>query len=300
MNCSIFKILLPGILFLSSCDFVKEPYTKSKGSGTGPGNGYVKKVFLEDYTAQQCIYCPEAAIIAEQLRITYPGRVISMGVHVGSLATPGPAPYNYDFRTSTGNSFDAIFQLGTSLPIGMIDRMGYPTNTHPVDRSAWVNTVSSRLLDTCKVFLTINNTYTPGTRALTTNIKAKFLVPLSGTYRLAVLLTEDSIVRPQKDFDSINHPAGNSTGLVSNYVYHHVLRDAISGAGTGWSDAVTLPHSTTIPGDSAVFIYNSYSIPVNFPPTNGIPCRDSKCSVVAFIYDAVTLEVLQVEEQKVY
>ena len=297
-RCLIAFIL--GIVALSSCDYVKEPYPKGKGTPTGPGIGYVKKVLLEDYTAQQCIYCPEAAVIAEQLRISYPGRVISMGVHVGSLAAPGSSPYNYDFRTATGNAFDAIFQLSTALPIGMIDRTGFPTNTHPIDRSLWVSTVGARLMDTCKIFLTITNAYTPGTRSLKTSIKAKFLVPLSGNYKIAVLLTEDSIVRSQKDFDSINHPAGNSSGLVGNYVHHHVLRDAISGGGTGWSDVVTLPHSTTIPGDSVVLNYNSYTIPVNFPAANGIPCRDTKCSVVAFIYDAVTMEVLQTEEQKVY
>jgi hypothetical protein len=284
MNRFYFILLLAGIFALSSCDYVKEPYPKSRGNGTGPASGYVKKVLLEDYTAQQCIYCP--------------GRVISMGVHVGSLATPGSAPYNYDFRTQTGNAFDAIFQLSTSLPVGMIDRVGFPTNTHPIDKSAWVSTVGARLLDTCKAFLTIANVYTPATRTLATSIKVKFLVPLSGNYRLVVLLTEDRVVKPQKDIDSVS--TSNPTGLLMNYVHHHVLRDAISGGGAGWSDAVTLPHSTTVPGDSVVIQYNRYSIPTQFPATNGIPCRDKKCSVVAFIYDAASLEVLQAEEEKVY
>jgi hypothetical protein len=288
---SFFLLAIAGLV--TSCDYIKTPYPKNQGPSVGPGSGYVKKVLIEDYTAQQCIYCPQAAIIGEHLRSNNPGRIVTIGVHVSSLAQPGPAPFTYDFRTTAGTNYDATFGISASgLPSGMVDRIQYQ-GSFPVDRNNWQAAAAAELALPCTAYLTITNLYDPLTRVLNTSVKTRFLAPLTSTYNLVVLLTEDSIVKPQKDIDSSQYP----NSIVMNYVHHFALRAAVNGA-SGVGEQLSLPHNPTISGDSLVKNY-SYTVPASFPATGQtIPCNDKHCYIVAFLYDVSTSTVLQVEEQK--
>jgi hypothetical protein len=289
-----------GFAAISSCDYVTMPYPKSHGGGPVT-SGNVRKVLLEDYTAAQCINCPRASLTADQLRANNPGKVITIGVHASSLESPVGA-YGYDFRTIPGNLFDAFFVNAdiSGLPNGMINRIGYPTTTQLISYPNWQSTVATDLALPPSVLLTISNTYNTGTRTVGLSIKTKFLNAMASTYHLTVLLTEDSIVQPQKDIDSTQF----TQNCVLHWMHRHVLRDAITTSGWGDQLAFMSPHTAFMAGDSVTNTYN-YVIPANFAsftPTSSIPtlpCNDKHCSVVAFLYDDATKEVLQVEEVKV-
>ncbi len=294
MKHVFFLSFLIALGMLSSCDYVTMPYPKNKVI-QGGGTGFVKKVLLEDYTATQCTNCPAAGIIADGLRTANGGRVITIGVHIGSLSQPSGTVFTQDFRTTAGNNYNNLFVNAdaTGYPSGMVDRVfiGNPA-VYFLGTGNWVSSVNSRLMTQDSAFLTISNTYSSTTRTLSTKVLTTSVSPLPNTYRLTVLLTEDSIQAPQKDQDSTQLP--NAT--VINYWHRYVLRDAINNNHSGWGDTLTLPHHPSVVGDTVSKTY-SYSIPSMFLT---IPCNDKHCYVVAFLYDAATYEILQVEQQKVY
>ena len=125
----------------------------------------------------------------------------------------------------------------------MVNRQGYPTNTHIKAYGNWGTIVDSLMLKAPDAYIKITNNYNSSSRILNTTIRTEFLSLLSGSYKLCVLLTEDSIVNPQSDY---SQPVGQQTVL--NYIHHHVLRAAISS--TSWGDVIA-PTGTAV-GDTSV------------------------------------------------
>jgi hypothetical protein len=265
---------------------VETPYIKTT---TGPDTTAAKerKVLIEDFTGQKCGNCPTAAVTINTIKGIHGDQVISIAVHANFYAVPGAAPYTYDFRTNEGNDYDAFFQP-PSFPNGMINRMDYPGGTHWKSVSTWSTLVDDLLALPPSADIQITNNYNSTSRVLNTSIRSEFLTSLSGSYKLVVLLTEDSIVKPQTDY---SQPVGQQDVL--NYVHRHALRDGITGS---WGDA--LVSGTIAAGDTAVKSY-SYTLPATFPATNGIAPDENQCYVIAYVYDAATYEILQVEEKKI-
>ena len=114
---------------------------------------------------------------------------------------------------------------------------------------------------------------------------------VSGNYKLSVLLTEDSIIAPQTNYDSV-------PDLIPDYVHRHILRDDINGGGLGLGETVF--SGTINTGDTAIKKY-SYIIPAQYKNTTP---NTAKMSVVAFLYDDDPAspkyrEVVQVERKKI-
>lgn len=283
-----FKIalyLMPYALCLSSCDKVNDPYNAASG-GVDTTVTKVRKVLLEDYTGHKCGNCPEAAITAQTIKSTYGERLIIMAVHAGSFAEPKAAPFGYDFRTVPGTAYDLFFKIGAAgNPNGMVNRKEYPGNTHIKSHGTWGSIVTSLMAEAPDAYIEMSNTYNSSNRTLTSIVNVEFLDVLSGDYKLAVLLTEDSIVKPQVDYSK---PTGQQNVL--DYVHHHVLRDVISN--DSWGDMIAT--GGVAAGDTTADTL-TYTLPANF---NGLIPRENHCYVIAFVYDATTYEVIQVEEKK--
>lgn len=300
-----FCVLLLGIS-ITSCDYIDIPYPKKIPEDSlcaifsfTANPLAVKKVLVEDYTGFHCVNCPKAGDELTSILASYPDKVIGMGVHVGSFADPNHAnsasapvgSFTTDFRTSAGDKYDEIFKLSTNggtLPIGMVNRKDFDnaSGTHRksfIKSPTWAEEVEALLVNPPDIDLQIHNDYNDVSKNLCTQIYARFLNPLSGTYKLVVLLMQDSIKNWQEDGSSI----------VENYWHRHVLRASINSSdGMG----VKIPNSGSITQDLVVTAKWAYIIPADI---KHIPCDPSKCHVVAFIYNATNLEILQVEEEKV-
>lgn len=280
----VYPLCLLGAIFLFfSCDKVELPYVNSPAGGGDTLAAKIRKVLIEDFTGHKCGNCPAAATTIQTIKQIHGKKVISIAVHANFYAIPGSPPYTYDFRTNEGNDYDAFFQP-PNFPNGMINRRGYPNN-HWKNVGNWADTVSAILAIPPDVNIKIISNYNTSTRLLTTHIKTEFLNSLNGSYKLVVLLTEDSIVKPQKFYTP---PVDSLT-----YVHRYVLRDGITGS---WGDALNT--ASVAAGDTIVKSYQ-YTLPATFPATNGIVPNENQCYIVAYIYDASTYEVLQVEEKKI-
>jgi len=270
-----------GIFLLSACDKIEEPFTKNVGN-TDTLAGVKKRVLLEDYTGHTCVNCPKAAVMAHDLKETYGDRLILIAVHAGYFASPtASGDFTYDFRTTAGTEWDTYFGIGNvGNPNGMVDRKGYPGN-HVISPSGWAGAISTALQETPLLDLVITNDYNEGTRNLAVKVTTTLLSAIDRNLKLNVVLTESEIVKPQRNNDATVGPVP----VIIDYVHRHVLRGAIS---TTWGSAISgMADSYPSSSDNSY----SYTLDAEYVPAN--------CTVVAFIYDDETKEVLQAFEADV-
>jgi len=295
MKKNIFIVLAAAAAMgFASCDYVNNPNESiSSGGGGDDSTLHERRVLVEDYTGHKCTACPQAALAAEALEDTYGEKVVVVAVHAGFFATTTPvagAPsgsYTVDYRTSAGTTYDSPTYFGISNagnPNGMINRKDYTPSgvAHIKAHTTWATEVAGLLALPPLADLTITNTYNSSTRSLSTNLVSEFLSDTltSGTYKLIVMLTQDSIIDWQL----------NAGVHIPDYLHRHVLRANINST---WGDTLV---SGTFTAHSQVTKNYTYSIPTAYLGSTAVA---ENCHVVAFIYNTANYEVLQAAEAKV-
>jgi len=285
--------LLSFILIITSCDVVEGPYEIDTGALTpSDTNTYVKKILIEDYTGHTCPNCPAAARELEAIHNIYGDKIIGIAIHASTgFAAPwtGSGKFEYDFRTKWGDDWDNFFNISNSgLPRGMVNRSGYP-NSHKLGKNEWLTAVITELEKEIDfgVSITTNNTENEG--AITIN--SEILNDINGDYKLVVCLIESSIINWQKD-------GGDN---IEEYEHNHTLRTVLT------NESLT-NSSSYITGQvvQKIINYNLNTLEqlnINYSNNtadagngNSGGWNPSNMSVVAYIYDNITHEILQAEE----
>lgn len=281
-------VFLTGIFYLGSCDKIEEPYSKTIVTGDTAAcpvpefpivTTLKKRVLLEDYTGHTCVNCPKAAITAHNLKQTHGDQLVLLAVHAGFFANPTSAgDFTYDFRSEAGTAWDNFFGVGmVGNPNGMINRVGYPNN-HISAPAGWGAAVSNALLTQPLVDLQMINEYDSAERKLCTHVKTRFVTTIDKNLKLIVVLTESGIIQPQKNNDA---DAG-VVPVIYDYEHNHVLRTAISST---WGN--TIATTGSVNPESVIKTFK-YILKQKYLPEN--------CTVVAFVYDDDTKEILQAVE----
>jgi len=287
------KTILPSILVMLiaigiySCDKVKNPVITTQtavGSTfdtvTNASVANYKKVLLEDYTGHKCGNCPAAAVLAESLKAIHKDTLVIIAIHAGFFAKTSLL-FPDSYTTTVGNDWDgtAGFNVSnTGNPNGMVNRKVHPGFTL-VHKDTWATTVSMAKKDTFNVKLELKSMYDKAARALNIETKLTFLTSYPNNVKLNLVLTEDSIIGAQLDYSQ-------NPDHIEHYHFEHMLRDAVNGS---WGEiAKTAPIAAA---STATILNTNYSVNTNF--------NDKKLSLIAFVYDEVTKEVLQVEKVKI-
>lgn len=288
-------ILATALWMLSSCDKIEEPYVIKKNvvdtaqcpvpefpAVTNP----VKRVLLEDYTGHTCVNCPRAAVTAHELLQQYGDRLVIIAVHAGYFAKPMSAPFDYDFRTTAGTTWDDFFGIGkVGNPNGMVNRTGYPSQ-HILSPSAWGNAVANATAIPPLAELQLICDYDNTTSKLCVHTKTSFLQSVSNKeIRLSVVIVEDSIIQAQKNNDA----QVGTTPQISDYVHMHVLRGAVNSA---WGEKILAKDAVS--GNPVIKSYQT-----KLEGFNIYQMVPKNCRVVSFLYDADSYEVIQVAEVKI-
>ena len=263
---------------VQSCDKVEGPYKKETVAPpvvTPPGE---RKVLVEDYTGHKCGNCPRAAKALYDLKSIYGDKLVIIGVHAGTFATPFPPAagiFTYDFRNPTSMQLDTDF--GISLagnPNGMVNRRTVNGN-HIISSTKWSSEVATALAisDPVPVIISISNSYDQFTRTLTAEVTTEFVSTVAGTHRLSVYMVEDSIINWQKDYDVTPND-------IPDYVHREVLRGAMNGT---YGDVLTNTTGSTV---------NT----LTFSSVLAADWNEEQFSVVAFVYEESSKEILQVEQ----
>ena len=270
-----------------ACDTVpyNEAYEKrtipvDTGETVAPTN-----VFIEDFTGHTCGNCPLAAKEAKRLEGLYGKRVVIMGVHCSYFAKPKASgtAFREDFRTAAGTALDDKFQVSSAgLPKGIISRRRFGNSSVDVLNSdAWEAKVAQIIAEPpvgIKIEMTPN--YNAGTGLLSVGSVTTFQKAYEGQLKMAVYLTEDSLVNWQKFY-------GNTPEDIPNYVHMHVLRtDLLPSGGTDYL-------STESSFEVGRLFNNAWTTQVD------PKIKVKNCHVIMVLYRADTDEVVQVEEAKV-
>jgi hypothetical protein len=281
----LFVLYITSTLF-AGCDKISEPYLDEAPpldtTATTPLEGR-RKALVEDYTGHQCGNCPEAAIAAEQLKQLYDTQVVVMAVHAGFFAQVRPSgKYTYDFNTAAGTAWDTDFGISNAgNPNGMVNRVGFPTSQHIKAYSDWSGLVATDIAKKAEVNIGLKTTFDTTSRNLTTDVNLLYFNTPSTEWKLVVALTEDSIVNWQKDYSK---PSGQQD--ISNYMHRHVLRTTLNDK---YGDAI-IP-TGIVAGTKQT---KTYTLTLNQQ------WKFKHCAIVAFIYNAQTKEVVQVQEKKIH
>lgn len=275
----IFLITLPLVaLFFSSCDKINTPYALAKhGNIVDTVIDWdtvipVKRVLLEDYTGHKCQNCPAAAVIAHSQEANYHGKLVVLAVHAGYYAIPGTGEFAADYRSDAGEKWNTDFQV-SAYPSGMIDRKTF--NGHQVvGTEEWVTDIASIINQTSTLNMIMTNTYDTTSRVVSSWVYSKFSRATAGSYNITVCVVEDGLVSAQDSASAIIH----------NYLFKDVLRSAVNG---------TYGEILTGAVDPALTYLGKFSITLNTAWVSG------NCSILAFVSNAETKEILQVIKQKV-
>jgi hypothetical protein len=243
-NSKILKIL--PILFLAifaACDVVPDADRKLEMDEVVPQ----KNVLLLDFTDQQCINCPLAAVVIDTLQKNYGSAVVAVSIHTSRVSLP--------LVTQEGKKYDEKFGINYTHPNAVIDGLGVYIN------DLWNGEVFKRFNIPAKINLEIKTGYDEATQSLDIYSTISNSV-LSEKIKYQLWITEDSIV----DWQLIAAAKYNY-----EYVHNHVFRTSVNGfAGedlTLTNGETALKHSYTvtdgkwIPRYLAVvgFIYNASS-----------------------------------------
>ncbi len=177
-----------------------------------------KVVVGEEATGTWCQWCPRGAVFMDLMTQKYDDFYAGIAIH------------NSD--PMTDSAYDAAMgDYITGYPSALVDRGA------TIDPSDIEQDFLTRILVAPKVLITNGATYNSSTRALKVSIKSDWQMGVVGTnYKLACVLTEDSLHGTTSSWAQSNAYAGNGNGpmggfeLLSNPVpasqmnYNHVAR----------------------------------------------------------------------------
>lgn len=263
------------ILAVSACDIIEKPYTKN--TEVIPDDTISRKVLIEDFTGFQCGNCPEASHKSELIVEQFKGRVIPIALHAGPLAIPTPIQ-KYEFRTAETKELAQYYSL-SSTPYGLVNRTSYNKQTL-LSPDSWGGAAVEQLNKPADVKITPSVEYDESTREISLDVTLKYYKNSNPNHFLAVYIVEDSIIQFQRDdrkFPEVE---------VFDFVHMNVMRGSFTGT---WGFQVSSGEITA--GAEKVF-------PMAFTIPQNKDWKPKDLSLVIFVHNNETKEILQVEEIK--
>lgn len=213
-----------------------------------------KHVLLEEFTTAPCGFCPDGAVVVEDILTNY-NNVIAVGVHAGfgtdAMTIPSASDYSSAFTTGA--------------PTALIDRLFYEGQTNvAISRSIWEAKVAERLNEATPVNVGITGTYHETTRKLDVTVSANFVdYAVPGDFRINFYVIEDNLVGSGSGWDQVNyyngtsgHPYYGAGDPIQGYVHKHVLRAVPS---TSWGTSGIISNAPQ-PGNNFTKDYNNYTV----------------------------------------
>tara|TARA_B100000427_G_scaffold240879_1_gene203820 strand:+ start:513 stop:1382 length:870 start_codon:yes stop_codon:yes gene_type:complete len=280
-------LLITLILTITSCDIVEGPYITDSDSYVNPD----KKVLIEDFTGHLCPNCPNAAREIEAIHTIYGDQIIALAIHVSpDFARPysaNQAPsFQYDFRTEWGNNWDNFYNISNNgLPKGMINRIGYQNESHVLGKDEWASIVTNELKKETDFSISIE----ADTNEIT--VYSTLENTVINNYNIVVCLAESNIINWQKD----------GQNNIEDYQHNHVLRSVVYD--DKLSNQSTLVSGTVVEKNIDININQLEQDNIDYSNNiaeagngNAGGWNADNMSIIAYIYNTITKEVVQVEE----
>ncbi|MFA6932236.1 MAG: Omp28-related outer membrane protein [Bacteroidales bacterium] len=282
MKKILYSLILILPIFWISCDTIEDDqklvYPKGQTSETTPitVSSSEQKVLLEDYTGWKCVNCPRAAAKATEMITKYGEQLVVMSVHSTAFAIPSTGNNNIDFRTEYGEKWATDFGC-TSLPTGIINRKKLGAS-YPISDANWDSEIQN-VINSQEHIMDINlgAEYRSEDKQILVSTENVFLKDYPSSMLINIVVLESGIVGVQYNSD----PNFGTTPKINDFVFNHVLRK------NGLID-----YSLSLEGVAKdTKINKNYLIDVD-PDIQDI----SKCTIVVFVSDSETKEVIQANE----
>ncbi len=198
------------------------------------GTSGTKKVLLEEFTTAPCQFCPDGAVVVENILSTTP-EAIGVGVHAG---------FGTDAMTIPAHSsYAAAFAPGA--PTATIDRVLFDGESDvAISRggNGWGNAVNAQKAAATPVDVSLTGAVVSGTSVdLTVDVNFVDYPIDPQNLRVSVFIIEDSVTGTGSGYNQVNaynttvgHPYFGAGNPIVGFVHRHVLRAVPSGT---WGDA---------------------------------------------------------------
>jgi hypothetical protein len=223
-----------------------------------------KIVVAEEGTGTWCQWCPRGAVFMDYMHDNYEGYFAAIAVH------------NADPMVVT--DYDAgLGGLITGYPSAIVDRNA------AIDPSGLENDFIDQIVKLPAAVLKNGATWNPTTRTLKVSVTTKLNTAISGDYKIACVLTQDSVRGTGSAWNQANAYAGGLNGAMGGYEslpnpvpasrmrYDHVAR-IITPSFTGHPNAFA---NTTNAGDSVTYTF-TYTLPTTW--------LDRKMNIVGIMF----------------
>ena len=174
-----------------------------------------RTVLLEDFTGQNCINCPAAHEVIEQLQLQYGDNLIPVSVHAGNFGFSVDYT-NYDYNLvglmqPEGTRMSDAWGI-TTFPMGVIDRTG-----SPLEADSWAAAVRDRVAAPTGLAIGVEAAFAdPAERNFDIDITFAPAADINGTLHVWVL--ESGIVAFQR----------TTTTRIPDYVHNNVYRASVN------------------------------------------------------------------------
>ena len=271
-------------IFLSfSCDKISPPFTVDEEEldpYCGNSENTIKKILIEEFTGHRCSACPNAARIIENEKNIYCDHIIVLAYHpsgFGIFTNPGTDPFSYDFRTENATEIAEQFDVN-SLPKILLNRTqdekgSFVFDSGDLSTGGYMNNL---------LFDENNNPIAPDldlnidfeetlNSSLNISVEIEKLNELNGNFKLVVVISEDEIISGQED----------GMKEIPDYEHNHIFRTSLNGT---WGELIDL---------NQLNIIKNFS----FPYLNSNIDDLYKCSIIAYVYNEDTNEIIQAEQK---
>ena len=231
-----------------------------------------KVVLLEDYTGMQCVNCPDAAAIIDNLHHTYGDQFIAVGLHPTSGPYQKPMPGKDGVMVNlSSDDADAYYKKYSvkAFPTAMIDRSTFDGSKLLDNKDKWAAYVNQQMTASTPVNLSMESTYDATTRTVTLATDIEFSEAVGETLYLQLWVIENGIIGPQVTAKGVNW----------EYEHNHVLRSAINGT---WGQSL-----------GASFNANQRLETITTTYTLNEAWKAGNCEIVGFVYRASDDVILQ-------
>lgn len=184
-----------------------------------------KRVLLEAFTGSWCGWCPDGAVVREEILTTYGPRVAAVDIHDGDAM---------EFAEGIRSEFSV-----SAYPNAMVDRVvfaGEPDEPH--SRSAWENNVVEQFSAYTPLNVGVTSNFVPGNRQVQVTLDAHFIDFGAGDLRFVCMVVEDNVVGAGTGYDQTNylnatagHPYFGAGDPIIGFNHRYVLRDISSAVG---------------------------------------------------------------------
>jgi len=202
------------------------------------GTTVSRDVLLEEFTTAPCQFCPDGAVIVEQILATNPA-VIAVGEHAcfGTDAMTIPEASTY------------CSAFGSGAPTACIDRVLFPGETTVAHgRGTWAANATTRAGVGSPVTVNVTGTYNTTNRQVNADVTANFVdYAVPGDIRVTLFVVEDSVTGTGSGYNQVNayntqvgHPYAGAGNPIVGFVHRHVLRDVYP-TNDAWGDNTVIP-----------------------------------------------------------